>query len=80
MLDLRACFSLCCTCRAVTLVGEKGRKVLREVIKSSRNSCSVKSRQIPTEIVSKYRGKISSFEGELKQILKQEEEEKLVRQ
>ena len=63
----------------MTLVGEKGRKVLREVIKRSRNSCSVKSRQIPPEVVSRYRSKISSFEGELKEILKQEEEEKLVR-
>lgn len=69
----------CCVCRSVTLVGERGRKVLREVMKQSRNGCPVKSRQIPPEVVSKYRDKIRSLEGELKTILRQEEEEKQVR-
>ena len=63
----------------MTLVGEKGRKILREVLKGSQSSSTLKSRQIPPEIVSKYRSKISSFQEELKEILKQEEEEKLVR-
>ena len=62
--------------RAVTLVGEKGRKVLKEIVKSAK--CPPKNRVIPGEVIEKYKSKISSLEGEIRDILKQEEEEKQV--
>ena len=63
--------------RSVTLVGEKGRKVLKEAVKEAK--CPVKSRLVPQEVVLRYRDRIKHLEKEVKQIMKQEEEEKQVR-
>ena len=61
-----------CTCiRSVTLVGEKGRRVLKDVVKQAK--CPVKSRVVPYEVVVRYRDKIRHLEKEVKQIMKQEE-------
>ena len=66
-----------CVVRSVTLVGEKGRKVLKDVVKQAKYP--VKSRVVPYEVVMRYKDKIRNLEKELKQIMKQEEEEKQVR-
>lgn len=60
--------------RSVTLVGESGRKVLKEVIKQAK--CPVKSRVMAQVVVLKYKDKIKHLEKEVKLIMKQEEEEK----
>ena len=57
-------------------MGEKGRKVLKEVIKQAK--CPSKSRVMPPEVIEKYKVKIQSLENEIKEIMKQEEEEKEV--
>ena len=62
--------------RSVTLVGEKGRKVLKEAVKQAK--CPVKSRLVPQEVVVRYRDRIKRMEKEVKEIMKQEEEEKQV--
>ena len=67
---------MCCI-RSVTLVGEKGRRVLKDVVKQAK--CPVKSRVVPYEVVVRYRDKIRHLEKEVKQIMKQEEEEKQVK-
>jgi ATP-dependent RNA helicase DDX27 len=63
--------------RSVTLVGEKDRKVLKEIVKSAK--IKPKSRVISAPVIERYKNKIRSFEGEFASILKQEEEEKQVR-
>lgn len=62
--------------RSVTLVGEKGRKVLKEIVKKAK--FPAKSRVIPSEVIEKYKGKIETLEKEIADIIKQEEEEKQV--
>ena len=61
----------------MTLVGEKERRVLKDIVKQAKYP--VKSRVVPYEVVVRYRDKIRHLEKELKQIMKQEEEEKQVR-
>lgn len=63
--------------RSITLVGEKERKMLKEVVKNAQ--IPVKNRIISTEIIEKFRKKIESFEADIKDILKQEEEDKELR-
>ncbi|KAK3716115.1 hypothetical protein QZH41_019654, partial [Actinostola sp. cb2023] len=63
--------------RSVTLVGEKERKTLKEVVKNSRTQ--VKSRMIPIEVIEKYTAKIKALDADIKDILKQEGEEKEMR-
>ncbi|KXJ25263.1 probable ATP-dependent RNA helicase DDX27 [Exaiptasia diaphana] len=63
--------------RSVTLVGEKERKSLKEVVKNSRTQ--VKSRIIPPEVIEKYSSKVEALEADIKDILKQENEEKEMR-
>jgi ATP-dependent RNA helicase DDX27 len=62
---------------SVTLVGEKERKVLKEVVKQAK--CPVKSRVVPSEVIAKYRKKVEDLEEEVKEILKEEEEDKQMR-
>ena len=62
--------------RSVTLVGEKGRKILKEVVKQAK--VPPKSRVISPSVIEKYKEKIKSFEEEITTIMKQEEEEKEV--
>lgn len=63
--------------RSITLVGEKERKMLKDVVKSAK--CPVKSRVISTEVIVRYRDKIKKLESEIHEILKAEEEEKQLR-
>ena len=60
----------------MTLVGEKKRRVLKDVVKQDK--CPVKSRVVPYEVVVRYRDKIRHLETEVKQFMKQEEEGKQV--
>ncbi|XP_020611155.1 probable ATP-dependent RNA helicase DDX27 isoform X2 [Orbicella faveolata] len=63
--------------RSVSLVGEKERKLLKEIVKLAKTP--VKSRIVPTEVIEKYKSKIQGLEKDLKEILKQESEEKELR-
>ncbi|CAH3041031.1 unnamed protein product [Pocillopora meandrina] len=63
--------------RSVSLVGEKERKLLKEIVKSAKTP--VKSRIVPPEVIEKYKGKIQGLDKDLKDILKQESEEKELR-
>lgn len=62
--------------RSVTLVGEKERKLLKEIVKQARHP--VKNRIVSQEMIKKYRMKIAKHEGHISDILKQEKEEKEV--
>ena len=63
--------------RSVTLVGEKERKLLKQIVKQS--SQSVRVRVVSAKTVDKYAQKLETIESEVKVILKQEAEEKEVR-
>ncbi|GFS20140.1 ATP-dependent RNA helicase DRS1 [Elysia marginata] len=63
--------------RSVTLVGEKERKVLKEVVKLAK--APLKTRIIPPDVVSKYRDKISAVEDDIKAIMIEEKEESHLR-
>jgi ATP-dependent RNA helicase DDX27 len=63
--------------RSITLVGEQDRKMLKEVVKRAR--APVKSRIIPAGVISKYKDKLKAIEKDIKDILKQEEQEKQIR-
>jgi ATP-dependent RNA helicase DDX27 len=59
--------------RAITLVGEKERKLLREIVKSKNGN--FKNRMVPQETVEKYSRKIEKMESAIKSVLKEEKEE-----
>ncbi|KAK3799134.1 hypothetical protein RRG08_051409 [Elysia crispata] len=63
--------------RSVTLVGEKERKVLKEVVKLAK--APLKTRIIPPDVISKYRDKISLVEEDIKAIMVEEKEESHLR-
>ncbi|XP_073234182.1 probable ATP-dependent RNA helicase DDX27 [Porites lutea] len=63
--------------RSVSLVGEKERGLLKEIVKLAKTP--VKSRIVPSEVIGKYRNKIQGLDKDLKEILKQEGEEKELR-
>ncbi|XP_065676333.1 probable ATP-dependent RNA helicase DDX27 [Hydra vulgaris] len=63
--------------RSITLVGEKERKMLKEVVKNAK--IPVKNRILSTEVVEKYKIKLESFEKDIKEILKEEESAKQLR-
>nr|XP_057910779.1 probable ATP-dependent RNA helicase DDX27 isoform X2 [Doryrhamphus excisus] len=60
--------------RSVSLVGESERKMLKEVVKSAKNS--VKARVLPPDVVLKFRDLISKLEKDLEAVMKLEKEEK----
>lgn len=60
--------------RSVSMVGEKERKLLKEIVKSAKNP--VKHRLIPQEIVSKCYEKVTALEGDLSRVMREEKEEK----
>lgn len=62
--------------RSISLVGENGRKLLKEIVKEARNP--VKSRVIAPEIIEKFKKKLKSFEDDVQEILKQEKEDREV--
>ncbi|XP_029636251.1 probable ATP-dependent RNA helicase DDX27 [Octopus sinensis] len=60
--------------RAVTLVGEKERSILKEIVKKAHDP--VKARVVPQEVINKYRDKIEQLEDDIKAVEKIEKEEK----
>ena len=62
--------------RSVTLVGEKGRKILKEVVKQAK--VPPKSRVMSLSVIEKCKTKIASVEDEVATIVEQEKEEKQV--
>ncbi|KAK3085997.1 hypothetical protein FSP39_011961 [Pinctada imbricata] len=63
--------------RSVTLVGEQERKLLKEVVKKARTP--LKTRIVPQEVITKYKNKINSLEKDIKEIEKEEDEERVTR-
>ncbi|KAJ3039876.1 nucleolar DEAD-box protein required for synthesis of 60S ribosomal subunit [Rhizophlyctis rosea] len=63
--------------RAVSLVGESDRSVLKLAIKNSTDE--VKHRIVPAEVVRKYEKKLEKFEAAIKEVYKEEKEEKEMR-
>lgn len=61
---------------SVSLAGEKERKIVKEVIKRAKNP--VKSRIIPPDILNKYKDKVEKLESQIKQILHEEYEERIL--
>ncbi|KAL5021169.1 hypothetical protein ScPMuIL_000324 [Solemya velum] len=62
---------------SITLVGEKERKQLKEIVKKARTP--LKTRIIPQEIVTKYRNKIAHLEKDITEIEGEENEERELR-
>ncbi|XP_023123363.1 probable ATP-dependent RNA helicase DDX27 isoform X1 [Amphiprion ocellaris] len=60
--------------RSVSLVGESERKMLKEVVKSAKNS--VKARVLPPEVILKFRDLISKLEKDVEAVMKLEREER----
>ncbi|KAJ3048268.1 nucleolar DEAD-box protein required for synthesis of 60S ribosomal subunit [Rhizophlyctis rosea] len=63
--------------RAVSLVGEADRQVLKLAIKNSRDE--VKHRIVPAEVVRKYEKRIGGWEEEVKSVYREEGDEKELR-
>ncbi|KAJ3148959.1 nucleolar DEAD-box protein required for synthesis of 60S ribosomal subunit [Geranomyces michiganensis] len=63
--------------RAVSLVGEADRNVLKMAIKNSRDE--VKHRVVPASVVTKYEGKVAALEADVKATYAQEAHDKDVR-
>ncbi|XP_054276590.1 probable ATP-dependent RNA helicase DDX27 [Macrosteles quadrilineatus] len=61
---------------SVSLAGENERKLVKQIVKRARHP--VKSRVIPSEIVDKYRKKVSKLEDEINKILHEEWEERVM--
>ncbi|KAL1502227.1 hypothetical protein ABEB36_007400 [Hypothenemus hampei] len=61
---------------SVSLAGEQERKMVKDIIK--RAKCPVKNRIIPPDIIEKYRQKIKYLEPQIADILREEEEERLL--
>ena len=62
--------------RAVTLVGEKDRKMVKQILKNVKNGQVVKQRVIPAPVVQKMKSKIMKFESAIEEILQQEKDER----
>ncbi|XP_071085295.1 probable ATP-dependent RNA helicase DDX27 [Haliotis cracherodii] len=60
--------------RSVTLVGEKERKMLKDIVKKAKTP--LKSRVVPLEVISRFRDKIDVLEEDIKEIKREEIEEK----
>ena len=60
--------------RAISLVGEEERRMLKEIVKKARNP--VKSRTVPADVIMKYKNRISKLEKDIKLI---EQQEKVLR-
>lgn len=66
--------------RSVTLVGEADRKMLKAVIKHSSDADKVKHRTLPSDHVAISATKLSEIKDEVAEVLKEEKEEKAIRQ
>jgi ATP-dependent RNA helicase DDX27 len=65
--------------RSVTLVGEPDRKMLKAAIKHSGGEDRVRHRVVPPEAVEKWAEQVTALEDEMKIVLDEEREAKLVR-
>ena len=63
-----------CSGRAVSLVGENDRSILKLALKNGRDA--VKHRVLPTEVLQKYEGLVQELGPALKEVYKQEREDK----
>lgn len=63
--------------RSITLVGEKERKLLKEIVKRAKNP--VKSRTVPADVITKYRSRIEGLEQDVEAVEKEEAAEKELR-
>ncbi|KAF5291315.1 hypothetical protein FQA39_LY03466 [Lamprigera yunnana] len=61
---------------SVSLAGESERKIVKEIVKNANNP--VKSRVISTNIIVKYKKKLENLEPRINEILKEEQEERLI--
>jgi ATP-dependent RNA helicase DDX27 len=61
---------------SVSLAGEAERKLVKEVLKKAKNP--VKSRQIPPEIMEKYKQKVDEIQPDIDEILKEEWADKAI--
>ncbi|KAF9785870.1 DEAD-domain-containing protein [Thelephora terrestris] len=66
--------------RSVTLVGEADRRMLKAAIKHSAGEDQVRHRVVPPDAVARYAEKLESLKDEIAEIMKEEKEEKLLRQ
>ncbi|KAF9015182.1 DEAD-domain-containing protein [Cyathus striatus] len=66
--------------RSVTLIGEADRKLLKAAIKHGAGEDQIRHRIVPTEIVQKWSEKLDGMNDEISDILKEEKEEKQLRQ
>ena len=64
----------------MTLVGEADRKMLKAVIKHSSDADKVKHRTLPLDHVATSVTKLAEMKGEVARVLKEEKEEKAIRQ
>ena len=64
--------------RSISLVGEADRKMLKSVVKHSKEE-SMRHRIIPTDAVSGAAKTLSEIQEDISEILKEEREEKMVR-
>ncbi|KAK5873175.1 hypothetical protein PBY51_013812 [Eleginops maclovinus] len=60
--------------RSVSLVGESERRILKEVVKSAKNS--VKARVLPTDVILKFRDVITKLEKDVEAVVRLEREER----
>jgi ATP-dependent RNA helicase DDX27 len=61
------------------LIGEADRKLLKMAVKSSNNS-QVKHRVVPAELIVKYKTKLEAITAQVRDVMKQEKEDKVMRQ
>ncbi|KIJ25753.1 hypothetical protein M422DRAFT_273273 [Sphaerobolus stellatus SS14] len=66
--------------RSVTLVGEADRKMLKAAIKRSGGEDKVRHRVIPAEAIAKWKATLDGLKDEVQAVLKEEKEEKALRQ
>ncbi|ORZ39187.1 P-loop containing nucleoside triphosphate hydrolase protein [Catenaria anguillulae PL171] len=66
--------------RAVSLVGEADRKLLRLVIKNATSADQIKHRVIPSTVLDKYAAKVENAKDDIRAILKEEQQERELRQ
>ncbi|KAL5535567.1 hypothetical protein ACEPAF_3661 [Sanghuangporus sanghuang] len=66
--------------RSVTLVGEADRKILKAAIKHASDADKVRHRTIPTDQLALWSKRLVEIKGEITEVLREEKEEKALRQ
>lgn len=65
---------------SITLVGEADRKILKAAIKHASDADKVRHRTVPPEQVVHWSTKLDEIKDEITEVLKEEKEEKVIRQ